>query len=64
MPFSSLSSTSEEVEKAKESFIESFNKSKENFAESVSDDVIFLAPDEPVLKGKQGETHYTLIRVI
>ena len=64
MPFSSLSSTPEEVEKTKVSFIESFNKSKENFTESVRDDVIFLAPDEPILKGKQGETYYTLLRVI
>ncbi len=43
--------------------MQGFNQSKEDFVKNVCDDVIFLAPDEPIIKGKQGETIYALVRV-
>ncbi len=36
-------------------FITGYNTSKDGFVKHVHDDVIFLAEDQPIIKGKQGK---------
>ena len=45
------------MEKITRNFIDDYNKSKANFVKKVRDDVIYLAPDEPIIDGKQGASH-------
>ncbi len=49
-----LSPTREEIEEVARSSIGGFNTSKEEYTNRVQDDVLFLAPDEPIICGKQG----------
>ncbi len=53
-----------EVEETLRSSIQGFNQSKEDFVKDVCDDVIFLPPDAPIIKGKQGKTTCNLVIVI
>ncbi len=62
--FSSFSATLDELEKTKASYLERYSQSKEDFTDDLCDDVIFLAPDEPIIKGKQGKAHCTLLKLL
>ncbi len=42
--------------------MQGYSQSKEGFVKNVCDDVIFLAPDEPIMKGKEGETSCTMVK--
>ena len=45
----------EELEKIISSFIQEYDQSKDAFVKHVRDDVVFLAPDEPIINGRKGE---------
>ncbi len=48
-------STPAEIEKMASDLNVGYNTSKEEMIKNVHDDVIFLAEDEPIIKGKQGK---------
>ncbi len=43
------------MEKIISSIVEGYNHSKEDFTQTARDDIIFLPPGEPILKGRQGK---------
>ncbi len=51
------------MEKVTSSWLQGFNTSNENFVKNVCDDVIFLAHEEPIIKGKQGEIIYAMAKI-
>ncbi len=55
------SSLREELEKTTSSMVQGFRDLKEDFVGKVRDDVITLPPDEPIIKGKQGEISCTAV---